>query len=78
MAIAAVAAIERAVELTLDYTKERKAFGKPIVRLPEHPRSSSPSAQTKATSAACSSTTASQRTSPATLDAETARWRSCG
>ena len=30
IAVGAVAAIERAVELTLEYTKERKAFGQPI------------------------------------------------
>jgi len=30
LAVSAVAAMERAVRLTVDYTKERKAFGKPI------------------------------------------------
>ena len=31
IAVCAVAAMERAVRLTVDYTKERKAFGKPII-----------------------------------------------
>jgi acyl-CoA dehydrogenase len=31
LAVSAVAAMERAVKLTVDYTKERKAFGKPIL-----------------------------------------------
>jgi acyl-CoA dehydrogenase len=31
IAVCAVAAMERAVELTVGYTKERKAFGKPII-----------------------------------------------
>ena len=31
--MAAVAAIERAVELTVEYTKERKAFGKALIEL---------------------------------------------
>jgi acyl-CoA dehydrogenase len=31
LAVSAVAAMERAVRLTVDYTKERKAFGKPIL-----------------------------------------------
>jgi acyl-CoA dehydrogenase len=31
LAIGAVAAIERAIGLTVDYTKERKAFGQPII-----------------------------------------------
>ena len=31
LAIGAVASMERAVKLTADYTKERKAFGKPII-----------------------------------------------
>jgi len=31
IAIGAVAAMERAIELTVDYTKERKAFGKPLL-----------------------------------------------
>jgi alkylation response protein AidB-like acyl-CoA dehydrogenase len=30
LAIAAVAVMERAVQLTLDYTRERTAFGKPV------------------------------------------------
>ena len=33
VAVAAVAAIERAVELTVEYTKERKAFGKPLIEM---------------------------------------------
>jgi acyl-CoA dehydrogenase len=31
IAICAVAAMERAIELTVDYTKERKAFGQPLI-----------------------------------------------
>jgi len=31
IAICAVAAMERAIKLTVDYTKERKAFGQPII-----------------------------------------------
>jgi acyl-CoA dehydrogenase len=31
IAISAVAAMERAIRLTTDYTKERKAFGQPII-----------------------------------------------
>ena len=31
LAIGAVAAMERAIALTVDYTRERKAFGKPII-----------------------------------------------
>lgn len=31
IAIASVAAMERAVDLTAEYTRERKAFGKPIL-----------------------------------------------
>src|ERR1700677_3972424 len=31
IAICAVAAMERAIELTVDYTKERKAFGRPLI-----------------------------------------------
>ena len=31
LAVAAVAAMERAIALTIDYTKERKAFGQPII-----------------------------------------------
>lgn len=31
IAVGAVASMERAVELTVDYTKERKAFGQPII-----------------------------------------------
>jgi acyl-CoA dehydrogenase len=31
LAVSAVAAMERAVAITIDYTKERKAFGKPIL-----------------------------------------------
>jgi acyl-CoA dehydrogenase len=31
IAIGAVAAMERAVQLTADYTRERKAFGQPII-----------------------------------------------
>jgi len=33
VAVAAVAAIERAVELTTDYVKERTAFGKPLIEM---------------------------------------------
>jgi len=33
IAVAAVAAMERAVELTAQYTKERKAFGKPLLQM---------------------------------------------
>ena len=33
----AIAMIERALALTIDYVKERKAFGKAGHRLPEHP-----------------------------------------
>jgi acyl-CoA dehydrogenase len=33
VAVAAVAAIERAVELTIEYTKQRKAFGKPLLEM---------------------------------------------
>jgi acyl-CoA dehydrogenase len=33
IAVSAVAAIERAVELTVEYTKERQAFGKPLFEL---------------------------------------------
>jgi acyl-CoA dehydrogenase len=31
LAVSAVAATERAIEITVDYTKERKAFGQPII-----------------------------------------------
>jgi acyl-CoA dehydrogenase len=31
IAICAVAAMERAIKLTVDYTKERKAFGQPLI-----------------------------------------------
>jgi acyl-CoA dehydrogenase len=33
IAVSAVSAIERAVKLTADYTRERKAFGKPLLEL---------------------------------------------
>jgi acyl-CoA dehydrogenase len=33
VAVSAVAAIERAVELTVEYVKERKAFGKPLMEM---------------------------------------------
>ena len=28
--------VERALAVTIDYVKERKAFGKPVPRIPEH------------------------------------------
>ena len=36
IAVGAVASMERALKMTVDYTKERTAFGKPIDRVPEH------------------------------------------
>ena len=33
----AIAMIERALAVTIDYVKERKAFGKAVHRIPEHP-----------------------------------------
>ncbi|WP_275431350.1 acyl-CoA dehydrogenase family protein, partial [Klebsiella pneumoniae] len=31
LAVGAVAAMEKAIRLTVDYTRERKAFGKPVI-----------------------------------------------
>ena len=36
LAVASVAAMESAIALTVDYTRQRTAFGKPLHRIPEH------------------------------------------
>ena len=72
IAIQAVAAIEAAIEHTLAYVKERKAFGKPIIDFQNTRFKLAELQDQGAGRRACSSTTASPRHLKGELDVATA------
>lgn len=76
-AVASVAMMEHAVEVTTAYTKERNIFGKPLMAM-QTPASSSPSVPPSPASHGPSSTTASPSSSEANSTSPPPRWRSTG
>ena len=78
VAVHAVAMIERALALTIDYVKQRKAFGKAIIEF-QNTQFELAECKTEATIAqASSSTTASSGTSRASSIPSPPRWRNTG
>ena len=77
VALHAVAMMERALALTIDYVKQRKAFGKKIIEF-QNTQFELAECKTEATVAGCSSTIASSATSPASSTPSPPRWPSTG
>lgn len=77
LALGAVTVLETALEFTVEYTKDRHAFGKPVFAF-KTPSSSSPRSPPTPTSAAFSSTTASPAICAVNSTSPPSRWRNGG